>query len=87
MAIRNLSNITFFTFSPVVTKITLGPQGGAHGIPGWAPMGLSGPIGAPGGPGVALGDPWAPLEALGGALGNPWAPAYSCEPPTVVGRS
>ncbi len=40
MAIRNLSNIAFYTFSPVVTKISLGPRGGPMGSQG-------GPIGIP----------------------------------------
>ena len=80
MGVRNLSNIAFFTFSPVVTKITLGPQGGPMGSQGGprGPMGPWGPIGPLGGPGRALGDPWAPPEARGGGpwgpMGVPWAP-------------
>ena len=71
MGIRNSSNITFFTFSPVVTKITLGPQGGPMGSQRrnpWDPMGVDpwDPMGPhPGIPGWALGDPLA--------LGDPWA--------------
>ena len=73
MGIRNLSNIALFTFSPVVTKITLGPQGGPMGSQG-------GPFGTlwPWGP-VALGDPLVPEDPL--ALGDPWVLGDPLAPP------
>ena len=64
MAIRILYNITFYTFSPVVTRITLGPHGipgGAHGDPR---------VGAHGDPRVGPWDPWALGDPLACELGG-----------------
>ena len=72
MAIRILYNITFYTFSPVVTKIALGEALGG-------PMETHGPARRPW---VAHGDPCPPPETHGGPLGThfvgPWVLTDLC---------